>query len=164
MDNDLPRRIARAKELLNTVRHFAIATVNEDGSPHNSPLFFIRDPKLAYLYWSSHPDSIHSQNILRTGKAFAVLYDAIERGGLYMSAENGHILEGEELAAALAVHNEMRSRLGKDVLPLNYYTGESPQRMWAAKITHFWVNSVGLDADGHVARDGRQEINVKDLL
>lgn len=164
MDNDLSKRIARAKELLNGVRHAAMATVNADGTPHNTPFFFIRDPKLGYIYWGSHPASLHSENVVRTGKIFVVLYDAMERGGLYMSAENGHELKGEELAKALAIHNHLRSKEGKDALTADYYTGNSPQRMWAAKITHFWVNSVELDADGHMVRDGRTEIRSEDLL
>lgn len=164
MDKDFERRITRAKELLATARHAAIATVNKDGSPHNTPLRIILDPKLEYIYWGSHPESVHSQNIIRNGQVFIVFYDAIQRGGLYIKGESAHALSGEELDKALALHNKKRAEEGSDALPLDYYRGSSPQRMWSARMTNFWVNSATKDADGHVARDGRQEINVKDLL
>jgi hypothetical protein len=33
------RRVKQARELLAMVQHAAMATVNEDGSPHNTPYF-----------------------------------------------------------------------------------------------------------------------------
>jgi len=164
MKEDLENKIKRAKELLKTSRHISIATVNEDGSPHNSPVLLIYDPKLEYIYWGSHPESLHSKNIIRTGQIFAALYDRIERGGLYIKAENARILEGEELLKGLAIHNEFRAREGFEPLELAYYTGNSPQRMWRATITNFWVNYADRDADGNVIKDGRFEITAKDLL
>jgi hypothetical protein len=165
MDNDLNKRINRAKELLATARHAAMATVNEDGSPHNTPFVFMHDPKLEYIYWGSHPESLHSKNILRTGQIYVVLYDAIERGGLYMSAENGHSLGGEELERALVIHNQLRAKEDSEPLPLDYYASEnSSQKMWGAKITHFWVNGSVRDTNGRLISDNKQEITVEDLL
>ena len=164
MDNDLEKKIIRAKELMFTSRHISIATVNEDGSPHNSPLRFMYDPKLENIFWGSHPDSIHSKNIKRTGQVFCALYDRIERGGLYIKCENAHELSGKELEEALKIHNSFRAKEGSDSLMLSYYTGDSPQRMWKAKITNFWVNYADRGADGHLIKDGRTEISAKDLL
>ncbi len=164
MDKDLEGKIQRAKELLATARHAAMATVNADGSPHNTPFRFILDPKLEYIYWGSHPESIHSVNIERTGKVFIVLYDAVERGGLYIKGEEAQALDGEELEKAIALHNKKRAKEGSDALTLEYYSGKSPQRMWAARLTNFWVNKSEKDAEGHVARDGRQEISASDIV
>jgi predicted pyridoxine 5'-phosphate oxidase superfamily flavin-nucleotide-binding protein len=38
-EQTIRQRIERARELLHTVRHVALATVNEDGSLHNAPVF-----------------------------------------------------------------------------------------------------------------------------
>ena len=164
MDADLSKKIIRAKELLFSSRHAALATVNEDGSPHNSPVRFLYDPKLEYIYWGSHPESIHSLNIARTGQIFAALYDRMERGGLYMKCEDGHALDGAELKEALDIHNSFRAKEGSEPLSLEYYTGGSPQCMWRAKITNFWVNYADKGTDGHLVKDGRLEITAKDLL
>jgi general stress protein 26 len=163
MQADVATKIARAKELLRTVNHAAMATVNADGSPHNTPYFFLRSPDLHYLYWGSHPDSEHSQNVLRTGQIFVVLYDAMERGGLFIRADQAHAAEGIELEAALQIHNARRKAAGKDPLPLNYYQAGSPQRMWVATTQQFWTNMVERDTAGHVIRDIRVEIQREDL-
>ncbi|MDF2460776.1 MAG: hypothetical protein K0S68_179 [Candidatus Saccharibacteria bacterium] len=156
-------RTERARELLRTVRHAAMATVNADGSPHNSPYFFMAGPGLEHLYWGSHPESLHSQNILRTGQLFVVLYDAIERGGLFIEAGDGHILEGEELDDGLAVHNALRAREGQEPIGREYYV-EGPQRMWGARTKRFWVNASERDDDGGLVRDYRLEVRREDLV
>lgn len=157
-------RIDRAKELLETMKHACMATVNEDNTPHITPFMFLYDKPLKHIYWGSHPDSLHSKNILRTGQAFMVVYDSAEGGGLYMKTDNVHPLEGEELKAALKIHNATRAARGQDSLSLDYYTGDSPQRMWSATPVKFWVNDAERDADGHISRDFRVEINREDLV
>jgi hypothetical protein len=164
IDEDLKRKIKRAKELLATSRHISLATVNEDNSPHNSPVRFMYDPKLEYIYWASHPESLHSKNVIRTGQVFAALYDRKERGGLYIKCTNAHELEGEELKEALKIHNDFRMKEGSEPLEFSYYTGDSPQRMWGATITNFWVNYAERGTDGYVIKDGRIEITAEDLL
>jgi general stress protein 26 len=68
-DNDeKATHIARAKALLGTVWFATMATVNEDGSPHNTPFLFLRAKDLSRIYWGSHPNSLHSKNIVRRVK------------------------------------------------------------------------------------------------
>lgn len=163
--DDLRPRIQRAQELLRTVRHTAMSTVNADGSPHNSPYFFMHNNTLTRLYWGSHPDSMHSQNILRTGQLFVVLFDAFgQGGGLYIRAEHGRIAQDAELEESLAVHNMLRAKQNKSPLTSEYYKGSSPQRMWIAEITNLWINYATRDSNGHIIQDMRQEITAADLL
>jgi hypothetical protein len=164
MQKSLEEQIARANVLLAVCKHAAMATVNEDGSPHNTPFMFMRDKDLKHVFWGSHPDSVHSQNILRTGQLFIVLYEADERGGLFIQAEQGHITHGDELTLALAIHNQLRLDRGQDTLSLEYYSGDSPQRMWSADITRLWVNGTLRGGDGHIVRDMRTEISAQDVL
>jgi hypothetical protein len=142
-----------------------MATVNEDGSPHNTPYFFLHDDKLTRLYWGSHPDSQHSQNILRTGQLFVVLFDSFGRGGgLYIAANHGRIAEGTELDDALMIHNNYRLRNDKPALTKDYYEGDAPQRMWIADITKLWTNYAERDEQGLIVRDHRHEISTEALL
>ena len=142
-----------------------MATVNQDGSPHNSPLVFLHDKAFTHVYWGSHPDSQHSKNILRTGQLFVVIYDSFEaKPGLYIRAENGHIVEGDELQTALAIHNVIRKHIGKKEITLSYYMGSSPQRMWSANITNMWINGVERDNNGFMVRDFKIEIKRDDLI
>lgn len=161
---DREAHITRAKQLLESAKHAAMATVNEDGSPHNTPFMFLYEPDLSRIYWGSHPRSVHSKNVTRTGEAFFVWFDAEERGGLYIKAKNAHELSGGELEAALMIHNKVRAARGQDLLKLSYYTGQSPQRMWSATPTAFWVNGAIRDEEGHMAEDIRMEVTVKELV
>jgi hypothetical protein len=164
IDPNIPERIERARQLLATVKHAAMATVNDDGSPHNSPYLFMVSPDHRMLYWGSHPQSQHSLNILRTGQLFVVLYDAFERGGLYIEADNGRILKGKELTAGLAVHNALRAKYGSGASLTEEYYEHSQQRMWGAETRRFWVNKAERGADGLIVRDWRHEISREELL
>lgn len=159
------QRIDRAKTLLATSKHAAMATVNNDGSPHNTPFFFMASTDLTKVYWGSHPESEHSKNILRTGKLFIVLYEANLSGGLYIRATNGRIAQGDELTEALDRHNQLRGeRYDKYPLPREYYEGDSSQRMWVADTKRFWVNGSSKDLSGAIIRDQRFEIKREELL
>ncbi len=160
---DLQAAIARATELLKTARHAAMATVNHDGTPHNTPFYLILDKDIKNVYFGSHPDSLHVQNVLRTGNLFVVVYDAVERGGLFMRAEAGHVLLGKELATGLAAHNSARARDGREPIDLGYYQ-HGTQRMYGATITQLWVNAFERNAQGLILRDYRHEIHGQDLL
>lgn len=140
-----------------------MATVNEDGSPHNTPYFFMCDDSLEYLYWGSHPDSQHSKNVARTGQIFVVLYDAMERGGLFIRADEAHATEGEELEKVLTEHNRRRAKDDKDPIPLSYYQS-GPQRMYMATTRQFWVNASRRDEAGNLIRDNRYEISRDNLV
>lgn len=164
MNDEVLRRLARAHTLLKTVRHAAMATVNEDGSPHNTPYFFMRDESLEHLYWGSSPESLHSKNVARTGQIFVVVYEANEGGGLYMRADNARVAEGKELDEALAIHNALRAKEDEDPLKREYYTGDSPQRMYVADIKQLWINLAERGKDGHIVRDYRHEIDRETIL
>lgn len=152
------KKLDRAKELIHTSRHISLATTNEDGSPHNSPVKFLYDEKLENIYWGSNIEALHSQNILRTGQIFAVLYDRIEYGGVYMKCENGHILDGKELEVGLEIVNASRLKDGQEKINLDYYSGDSVQKLWSAKIINLWINSTVRDGNGFILRDERVEL------
>ena len=160
----LESKINRAKELIHTSRHISLATTNADGSPHNSPVRFFYDEKLEHIYWGSNAEALHSQNIVRTGQLFGVLFDRIEFGGVYMKCEGGHVLEGKELETGLEIVNSFRAAKGEQTITLNYYAGGSVQKLWSAKITNLWINMAVRDQNGFILRDERVELEKNKLL
>lgn len=141
-----------------------MATVNEDGSPHNSPLVFLYDDNFDHIYWASHPESKHSKNVIRTGQAYFVAFDGVGGGkGMYVKVDNGQITEGEDLIIALKVHNRFRTNIGKDTLDIAYYTGESPQRMWRASVKQAWINASERGSYGRLSKDFKIEIPLEEL-
>lgn len=158
------QKMNRAKELIHTSRHISLATTNADGSPHNSPVRFFYDEKLENIYWGSNTEALHSQNILRTGQIFAVIFDRIEYGGVYMKCEGGHILDGKELEIGLEITNSFRTKAGEQKISSDYYTAESVQKMWSARITNLWINMPVRDENGLILRDERVELDRNILL
>ena len=159
MTMEIPEsKMNRAKELIHTSRHISLATTNADGSPHNSPVRFFYDEKIEHIYWSSNVEALHSQNILRTGQIFAVIFDRIEVGGVYIKCEGGHILDGKELEIGLDIVNSSRLKVGEQKIVSDYYSAESIQKMWSAKITNLWINMPVRDEKGSILRDERVEL------
>lgn len=165
MDKAVLQSIQEAQAFLKHVRNAAMATVNEDGTPHNTPFFLLYNKSFTKLMWGSHPESIHSKNLLRTGQAFVVIYDSFGKDGFYVKAKNGHIVANEELDEALKIHNEFRAKEGKGPLEKSYYMGDSPQRMWSLDVAKIWVLVDERDAaSGHLIREYRHEITSQDLV
>lgn len=164
MDDQLAFKLSRAKEIIKTAMHASMATVNVDGSPHNTPFFITLDENLEHVYWSSHPQAQHSKNIEHSGQLFVVAYDMFKGGGVYMECWNGHALSGDELETGLQAVNSKRQKYGKDALDASNYQSNSPQRLYGAEITTFWVPLSERDTNGNVLRDYRHKISREELL
>jgi len=165
--SDQPDQIELAKKLLKSVRHAAFATVNEDGSPHNSPLMLIYNEGLTKLYIGSYSESLHCKNLLRTGKAFAVLFDSFTKrqGGVYITGVNAHECEGNELVEALRIHNAVRMGRESKPIDISHYQAAKPsQRMYCIDIAKIEIYSVVRQDDGLITREARVEVDTKDLL
>lgn len=156
--------IRRGRWLLDNIKHAAMATVNSDNTPHNTPYLFMKSDDLKELYWGSNLISLHSQNIERTGEAFIVLYEANAGGGLYIKCQHAQIAAGVELGRALSVHNKVRAKYGKEPLPKSYYQEPSEQRMYIADTIEFWVNYAERDENGLILEDKRVSVSREQLL
>lgn len=155
-------RVARAKELLRIVRHAAIATVNQDGSPHNTPVFSTFAPDLTF-YWASGTRAQHSQNIARDGRVFIALFDSLERGGgLYVQATAQALEDPADIEAALKIINANRVRWDRPVVTAKDY--QAGQRLYRATPLTAWVNVTERDSEGQITRETRQTVTSHDLL
>jgi len=154
------------KELVTCSLYITYATVNEDGSPHNSPMFYIPDSKLDKIYIGTHPDSLHANNLARTGKAFGVLFGKIPAGGrgVYFKIENFYEVTKEELPEALKVHNEARAKISKDAITIDYYQEPNPQRMYGGDIIELSMNDTVRNSQGRLEKDIRRIVELDELL
>lgn len=166
-NKSLAQRVERARELLAEIPHVAIATVNADGSPHISPVFMAFDERLNG-FWSSSPDSKHSQNIARTGQVMLVIFDGREgHGGLFIEASAAALETSADaehglrlLSARKESHDGNLGHMGE----LSDYIGNGLQRVYQATPKRFWVNVSDHDAAGMITRDRRYEIKSTDLV
>lgn len=157
-------RIARAKALLARVRNAAMATVNEDGSPHNTPFHYIIDDTREHLYMATAPAAVHTRNVLRTDHAFIVIYAENEADGLYMEAHYVRECYDNDLRVGLDAWNAQRATENKPPIESDLFSGASPQRMYRLELVRFWVNNSERNAEGNIIQDYRQEIQREDLL
>ena len=149
------------KELLSKVRHVALATVNEDGTPHNTPLFFAFDEELKRLFFVSRAESLHTKNFVREGRAFAVLYDSNEfHGGLYLTIENGRKLEDEQLDDAYKIYMARCKEFDIDVLPEDFYLSDDGYNLYAGDISKIESYSSEEDSNKKLVREWREEIKL----
>ena len=72
MDTDLAQR---ARTVLDTERYLVLGTVDPDGVPRVSPVFFTHDG-YRDLYWVSRPDTHHSTNLATWPWVSGVVYDS----------------------------------------------------------------------------------------
>ena len=75
------RHLESAATILKRTHYVTLATVCEDGSPWNTPVSAEVDENLDFI-WGSSTESIHSENILRDGRVFVVLFDSNAPEGL----------------------------------------------------------------------------------
>ncbi len=164
MDEQLIIRTERAQVLVSTVGNAAMATVNADGSPHNTPLFIAFSPDFETVYWSSNPSSLHSQNVTRTPQAYFVLFTADDGGGLYFPIQAVQVASGEQLATGLTAYNIARVVHGrKQPLLTAAFEAPSVQRLYQATVSSFSINLAERDAQGRIIRDFRQQISARQL-
>jgi len=148
---------ATAQTILKEIQYATIATITPGGEPWNTPVFCATD---AYtIYWSSHPDSIHSKNITANGKAFITIYDSKagegEGIGLYIQARVTVLGDTEEIRYALDL---LGKRRGKPFLHLEKFKDDGPQRIYKAMPLKVWTNDAHQDADGDFIKDFRVEV------
>jgi nitroimidazol reductase NimA-like FMN-containing flavoprotein (pyridoxamine 5'-phosphate oxidase superfamily) len=103
MDLDLDLDLAqRARTVLDTERYLVLGTVDPDGLPRVSPVFFTHD-RYRDLYWVSRPDTHHSTNLASWPWVSGVVYDSgapVGKGRAVYVTGRASEVPGEELARA----------------------------------------------------------------
>lgn len=105
--SDDPALWASVPRLLEENRYLVLATVDDEGHPWATPLFFAA-PSEDRLVWVSAPDSRHSQNLDRSPGVSITVFDSHAPVGgaeaLYLLGRAG-MLHGPEAAGGLAALN-----------------------------------------------------------
>lgn len=165
MNDTLQQQIAAAAGLLNDTMFAALATVNADGTPHNTPLFFMHDEDLSRIYWGSRTDTLHSANVERTGRVYMVVYDSVKymRGGLYITGTEARRLMGTELDEGMRVQNATRAKFNKDPLSRDYYETSS-QALYRATVDKIEIHVVNRGEDGRISSEVHHAVSSHELL
>ncbi len=136
---------AMARDVIATNRYFVLGTVQPDGHPRTSPVFYNHHEHRAF-YWVSSPESQHSRNLARDPRLNAVVFDSSvpppEIRAVYLTGSAREVpaveLEGEiPLAFAQATARGARA------FSLEELSGEGDLRLY-----RFDVDSAEVHARG----------------
>lgn len=136
----MPKPNTKAQSILDRINYVTLATVSNDGQPWNSPVYCAYDQDYN-VYWGSHVDSQHSQNIRANGKAFIVVYDStVAPGhgeGVYMQVSCTEITDPDEIATA---HKLIQDRRPSPYWKLEEVQGDRPVHLFKAVPQKIWMN------------------------
>lgn len=110
-----PGAIARA--IIDQNTYMTLATVDDQGLPWASPVFFATGDYHDF-FWVSAPTATHSRNIARRGEVGVVIFDSTAPAGtgqaVYMSARAEQVAEAD-IDPALAVYPGPQERGGHPI-------------------------------------------------
>ncbi len=149
----------RAREIIQNTIYITIATVCEDGSPWNTPVYAAFDDQFNFFLVSA-PTAQHSKNIARDSRAFVIVFDSTQAEGtgegIYMQGKAFEMTDIDEIAHAIPfVYN----RKNKSHRQPNDFLGDSPRRLYKFVPEHCWMNTDEKVGAFHV--DGRKEVKLK---
>jgi len=127
--------------ILKRIEYATIATVDEQGRPWNAPVYFACDEHYN-IYWGSHKDSQHAQNIRANGQVFLSIYNStVTPGtgdGVYIQA---HCIELSEPADITSAHLAIQNR--RSPVPywkLHQFQGDAPIKLYRVTPERIWLN------------------------
>jgi hypothetical protein len=135
--NDLA---AHARALLDANGFLTLGTVDPNGRPWTSPVYFAA-AGLREFYWSSETDAVHSRNLTERPHVSIVVFDSSVRpyhGRALYAMATASELAGDDLERALEVYPGPSHR-GATALTRDDVTGSSPYRLYRATATDVWV-------------------------
>jgi hypothetical protein len=131
---------AYARTLLDANRYLTLGTINADGRPWTSPVYFAAAGEREF-YWMSATDARHSLNIDARPDVSIVVFDssvAPYHGRAVYAVGVARELSGDDLDRGLDVYPGPSTR---DALAVSRddVTGESVYRLYRATASDLWV-------------------------
>lgn len=132
--------VAHGRALLAANTYLVLGTVDTDGDPWTTPVYFAADGLLDY-YWVSSRESQHSRNLAAHRRVSLAVFDSTVpayHGRCLYAAGEATELAGDDLAHGLRVYPGPRSR-GGTALTLDDVTGAAQWRLYRARASAVWV-------------------------
>ena len=102
-------QVATARAIVDEIAFMTLATVDAEGTPWASPVWFAHDRYSQFL-WVSRPSTRHSQNIAANSRIAIVIFDSrtpINTGrGVYLEAEAAEVTDDAEVERLMAIFSE----------------------------------------------------------
>jgi nitroimidazol reductase NimA-like FMN-containing flavoprotein (pyridoxamine 5'-phosphate oxidase superfamily) len=143
-DAAAPDLAAMARDVLDRIRYLVLGTIDEDGRPRTSPVYFV---PYGYqdLYWVSNPASHHSHNLERDHRLSGVVFDSTLLPGPDARAVYVTGTAREVPADALAQHlpKAFDPDRGARAFTAEELTGDADIRLWVLHVDSWEVHIRG---------------------
>ena len=107
--SDGEQEAAAARAIVDEIAFMTLATVDAEGTPWASPVWFAHVGYSEFL-WISRPETRHSQNIAARPRIAIVIFDSrtpIDTGrGVYIEAEAHQVADDVEIERMMAIFSE----------------------------------------------------------
>lgn len=132
---------AAAERVLSGTTYVVLATVDADGTPWATPVWFAREGRTEF-YWISDPETRHSRNIAAREDVALVVFDSQvpvgDASAFYARARTVQV-PADEVAAGMAVFSRESEAQGLGVWGMDRVTGDARLRLYRATVTEEWV-------------------------
>jgi nitroimidazol reductase NimA-like FMN-containing flavoprotein (pyridoxamine 5'-phosphate oxidase superfamily) len=133
-----------ARRVLDGNRYLVLGTVEDDGRPRLSPVYFV-PARYRDLYWVSSPDARHSRNVRARPEVQIVVFDSSRPPGqgeaVYIDATAQEV-PAEELAHVLDEAFDPDTRGGR-AFTVEELTGDGDLRLYVATASTYEVHVRG---------------------
>lgn len=148
----------RAAAVIDENKYMILGTVDADGLPWVTPVYFTPDGHTDF-YWVSSPDSEHSLNIARNGNVSIAIFDSSVAVGkasaVYLRAHAG-LVPHDELERCAALYSARLAGL-RSFTP-DDLRGPADLRLYRARATAHWLLIRGRDPEYGTGIDSRRPV------
>jgi hypothetical protein len=143
-DTAVPALVATARGVMDRIRYMVLGTIDEDGRPRTSPVYFVPH-RYRDLYWVSNPTSHHSHNLNRDSRLSAVIFDSTvppgpDQQAVYVAGA-ARVVQPTDLPEHLS--RAFRPERGGRAFTAEELTGEADLRLWVLRVDRWEVHIGG---------------------
>lgn len=149
----------KARDILSKNIYITLSTINEDGTPWTTPLFFAYSESYDF-YFVSPSESVHGKNLTDNKNVSAVVFDSHapkwQGSAVYLTGECVELKEVSEVKKALKY---VFGRLKEKVPYEGSYMGENYYKAYKLTPSNIWVTNDKKSSEGKSV-DARAEVNL----
>jgi uncharacterized protein YhbP (UPF0306 family) len=144
---------AMAPEVLAANKYVVLSTVDADGRPWASPVYFAYDG-LERLWWVSRPTTDHSRNLAERSDLAFVVYDStveIGKGVAVYGRGTAGLVDEAEVETEIAIFSARSVTHDAGVWTVDRVREPSEIRLYRADIAHTWIKPADEGPDRRIA-------------
>jgi pyridoxine/pyridoxamine 5'-phosphate oxidase len=131
---------AHARAVIDANLYLTLGTVDADGHPWTSPVYFAPAGDRQF-YWASETDALHSRHVADHPRVSMVVFDstvAPYHGRAVYAVGEARELSGDDLDRALGSYPRSDGR-GATSVTREDVTAPAPYRLYAVTVSDMWV-------------------------